>query len=107
MTSGRSCVDERRVDRVQRPPVGNGRPHLAVDLDAVEQARVDPRRRHHRQILDLGRIGALVGAPDERLREAEADDDLRGGGQERDDPHGCAQPSDGSRTAHPRLGGVL
>jgi hypothetical protein len=28
-------VDERRVDRVQRPPVRDRRPHLPVDLDAL------------------------------------------------------------------------
>ncbi len=40
-------VDERRVDRVQRPPVRDRRPHLSVDLDALElrAGRSAPRSR--------------------------------------------------------------
>jgi hypothetical protein len=60
---------------------------LAVDLDALELPRVDPRGRHHRQALHLRRIRALVRAADEGVRQAEAGDDLSGRWEQRDDPH--------------------
>ena len=72
----RERPDQLLVDRVERAALGDGRPHRLVDLEARERARVDPRRRHDRQIEHGVGPVAFLRAPDEAAGEPEVGDDL-------------------------------
>ena len=85
--SGARLLEQFGVDRVERPAVGERVAHGAVDLGARELRRVDARGRDDRDGLHLGRVVALVRAPDEVVGEPEGGDDLGRARNEGNDAH--------------------
>jgi len=79
---GLEVVDQRGVERIERPAVEDGRAHRSVDVAASQLGRVDPRRRDDGELGDARRVVAFRGAADEQVGAAERADDLGGAGEE-------------------------
>ena len=80
-------LDQFLVEGIERAPVGQRLADGAVDVEAPDRGRVDPRSRDDGKSLHLGREVALIRAADERVREANRPHDLGRAGQKGADPH--------------------
>jgi hypothetical protein len=90
---GPERVDQLLVDRVERAPVGDRLPDRAVDLEAPELARIDPRGGDDGQAAHLGRPIALGGDADEAIGQAKSGHDLGRAREQRADAHASATVS--------------